>query len=103
MRLAISLRTDRRPSLQPMKAQRRKILGISAYWALASPGIEFSLDSLSIFHERKDDLRNVGIGPEHDWSSHAADALGLMAICYEAPGRAGTFNRTIEYAERGWR
>ena len=46
-------------------------------------------DALGFPCERKDDVRNVGLGPEHDWSSHAADALGLMAICYEAPGRAG--------------
>ena len=31
-----------------------------------------------------------------------AGSDGLMAICYEAPGRAGTFNRPIEYADRGW-
>jgi phage terminase large subunit len=24
--------------------------------------------------------RSVGLGPSHDWSSHAADAFGLMAI-----------------------
>ncbi len=59
-------------------------------------------DALGFYHERKDDVRNVGLGPEHDWSSHAADALGLMAICYEAPGRAGSFNRPIQYADRGW-
>jgi len=53
-------------------------------------------------HERKDDVRNVGLGPEHDWSSHAADALGLMAICYEAPGRTAGFNRPIRYADGGW-
>jgi phage terminase large subunit len=37
-----------------------------------------------------------------DWSSHAADALGLTAIRYEEPGRAGNFNRTIRYREQGW-
>ena len=35
--------------------------------------------------------------------SHAADALGLMAICYEEPGRAAGFNRAIRYREQGWR
>jgi phage terminase large subunit len=59
-------------------------------------------DAIGFYHERKDDIRNAGLGPEHDWSSHAADALGLMAICYEAPGRAGAFNRAIRYADRGW-
>src|SRR5207245_4111716 len=46
-------------------------------------------DALGYYHERKDEDRNVGLGPEHDWSSHAADSFGLMAICYEAP----EFNR----------
>lgn len=63
---------------------------------------EAGRDALGFYHERKDDVRNVGLGPEHDWSSHAADALGLMAICYEAPGRAASFNRPIKYADRGW-
>src|SRR6201999_39319 len=60
-------------------------------------------DALGFYHERKDDVRNVGLGPEHDWSSHVADVLGLRAICYEVPGRAGSFNRPIQYADRGWR
>jgi phage terminase large subunit len=59
-------------------------------------------DALGFYHERKDDTRGVGLGPEHDWSSHAADALGLMAICWEQPGRAAAFNRPIRYAEQGW-
>jgi len=63
---------------------------------------EAGRDALGFYHERKDDVRNVGLGPEHDWSSHAADALGLMAICYEAPGRARGFNRPIRYKEQGW-
>jgi hypothetical protein len=48
---------------------------------------EAGCEALGFYHERKDDARNIG--PEHDWSSHAADALGLMAICWERPGRAG--------------
>jgi len=59
-------------------------------------------DALGFYHERKDEARGVGLGPEHDWSSHAADALGLMAICYEQPDRAAAFNRPIRYAEQGW-
>lgn len=59
-------------------------------------------ESLGFYHERKDETRNIGLGPEHDWSSHAADALGLMAICYEQPGRVAAFNRPIRYAELGW-
>lgn len=63
---------------------------------------EAGREALGFYHERKDDARNIGLGPEHDWSSHAADALGLMAICFELPGRAGAFNRPIKYAEQGW-
>ena len=63
---------------------------------------EAGREALGFYHERKDETRNIGLGPEHDWSSHAADALGLMAICYEQPGRAAAFNRPIRYAEGGW-
>jgi len=42
-------------------------------------------DALGYYHEKRDEQRNTGLGPEHDWSSHAADAFGLMAIHYEAP------------------
>ncbi len=42
--------------------------------------------ALGHYHEkRSEDERNVGLGPEHDWSSHGADAFGLMCIDYEEP------------------
>ena len=63
---------------------------------------EAGRDALGYYHEKRDDQRNVGMGPEHDWSSHAADAFGLMAIAYEEPARAPNFNRRIEYAKGGW-
>lgn len=47
------------------------------------PKVEAGLDALRWYHEKKDEVRNVGLGPEHDWSSHAADAFGLMAVAYE--------------------
>jgi phage terminase large subunit len=46
---------------------------------------EAGRDALGYYHERKDEARNVGLGPEHDWSSHAADGFGLMAVHYEVP------------------
>jgi phage terminase large subunit len=58
---------------------------------------EAGRDALGYYHERRDDERNVGLGPEHDWSSHAADAFGLMAICYEEPSRKQGFSRNIVY------
>lgn len=42
-------------------------------------------DALGFYHERKDEKRGVGLGPEHDWSSNGADAFGLMAVDYEEP------------------
>lgn len=60
-------------------------------------------DALGFYHERKDEARNVGLGPEHDWSSHGADSFGLMACAYEEPARSANFNRPLKYAEKGWR
>jgi len=37
-------------------------------------------DALGWYHEKRDELRSIGLGPNHDWSSHAADAFGLMAV-----------------------
>lgn len=44
---------------------------------------EAGREALGYYHEKKDETRNVGLGPNHDWSSHSADAFGLMAIKYE--------------------
>lgn len=41
--------------------------------------------ALGWYHEKRDEDRNVGLGPDHDWSSHYADAFGLMAIDYKEP------------------
>jgi phage terminase large subunit len=47
---------------------------------------EAGRDAIGWYHEKKDEERNVGLGPEHDWSSHGADAFGLMCVAYEEPG-----------------
>jgi phage terminase large subunit len=41
------------------------------------------LDALGWYHEKRDPERGIGLGPEHDWSSHGADAYGLMAVAVE--------------------
>ncbi len=44
------------------------------------------LEALGWYHEKKsEDDREIGLGPNHDWSSHCADAFGMMAIAYEMP------------------
>jgi phage terminase large subunit len=37
-------------------------------------------DALGHYHEKRDDVRSIGLGPEHDWSSHGADAFGLACV-----------------------
>jgi phage terminase large subunit len=49
---------------------------------------ESGREALGWYHEKKDEDRDIGLGPEHDWSSNGADAFGLMAIAYEAPRAA---------------
>jgi len=41
---------------------------------------EGGIEALGWYHERRDASRTIGLGPDHDWSSHAADAFGLLAI-----------------------
>lgn len=42
-------------------------------------------DALGWYHAKKDEARDIDLGPEHDWSSHAADSGGIMALCYKPP------------------
>ena len=51
------------------------------------------------YHEKKDEERGVGLGPEHDWSSHGADAFGLMCVAYKPP--TGTTMPAVKYSNKG--
>lgn len=44
------------------------------------PSTQAGVEALGWYHEKRDEARGVGLGPEHDWSSHGADAFGLMAV-----------------------
>lgn len=46
---------------------------------------ETGLKALAAYREKWDDQRQVGLGPLHDWSSHCADAFGLMCVAYKEP------------------
>jgi phage terminase large subunit len=46
---------------------------------------EAGRDALGWYHEKRDDKRGIGLGPNHDWASHASDAFGLMAVAYREP------------------
>lgn len=54
-------------------------------------------DALGWYHEKRDEQRDIGLGPEHDWSSHGADSFGLMCIAYQPPG--GSIQK-IQYPNR---
>jgi phage terminase large subunit len=41
------------------------------------------LEALGWYHEKKDEKRGIGLGPDHDWASHCADAWGLMCVSAE--------------------
>ena len=53
--------------------------------------------ALGWYHEKKDEARNIGLGPNHDWASHGADAFGLMAVVYEPPQKV----QKIIYSNKG--
>lgn len=55
-----------------------------AMWFDNNPNIEGGLAALGWYHEKRDAARNIGLGPDHDWSSHGSDAGGLMACVYES-------------------
>lgn len=41
---------------------------------------EGGLEAIAWYHEKRDEERGIGLGPDHDWSSHGADAFGLIAV-----------------------
>lgn len=41
---------------------------------------EGGIEAIAWYHEKIDEERGIGLGPAHDWSSHGADAFGLIAV-----------------------
>lgn len=57
--------------------------------------VEAGLTALGWYHEKKsDDDRDIGLGPNHDWSSHAADSFGMGAVVYEPPTSSQNYTNT---------
>lgn len=46
---------------------------------------EPGVSALIAYHEKRDEKRGVGLGPNHDWASHGADAFGLLCVAYQEP------------------
>ncbi len=89
------------PGAAVMRIEALRRLGPKLWFH--EPTTEPGLDAIGWYHEkRSSDDRDIGLGPEHDWSSHAADALGLMAVCYIEPGRQADFGRKIAYPSMGY-
>lgn len=63
---------------------------------------EAGREALGWYHEKKDEKRGIGLGPNHDWSSHGADAFGLMCVAYEAPTEARRAKRVGAGREGAW-
>lgn len=68
------------------------------------PGMWFNADTtlagreaLGWYHEKRDDKRDIGLGPSHDWASHGSDAFGLMAIVADAIGSQSKQAEPIKY------
>lgn len=55
------------------------------------------IEAIGWYHEKRDEKRTIGLGPDHDWSSHGSDAFGLAAVAYEPPQAA----RKITYSAKG--
>jgi phage terminase large subunit len=69
---------------------------LPACWFNAST-TEGGRAALGWYHEKTDPVRGIGLGPEHDWSSHASDAFGLMAVDH-ATAAAPRMNRPMVFA-----
>jgi phage terminase large subunit len=63
-----------------------------------APTTEPGLDALGWYHEKRDPARNVGMGPEHDWASHGADAFGLLAVVEEEEMRLDQWRGELDYS-----
>jgi phage terminase large subunit len=59
---------------------------------------EAGIDALGWYHEKRDEVRGVGLGPDHDWASHSADAFGAMCVAYEMPANRPA--QQIKYRNR---
>jgi phage terminase large subunit len=58
---------------------------------------EAGRDALGWYHEKRDDARGIGLGPDHDWSSHGADAFGLMAVDYTKQQGSQSVSKPLNY------
>jgi phage terminase large subunit len=85
-------------ALKRIEAARRLFPSIWFNAETCQPG----LDALGWYHEKRDENRSIGLGPDHDWSSHCADAFGLMAVAYEAPRQEKRARERVLVGQGNW-
>ena len=57
------------------------------------------LEAVGWYHEKIDEVRQVGLGPDHDWSSHGADSFGLMCIVSQEAFSRSAWSKDIDYSK----
>ena len=76
-------------AMSRVQAARRMFPSVWMHDEQPDPGdpgkvtVATGLEALGWYHEKWDDERDVGLGPEHDWASHGADSYGLMCVVAE--------------------
>ena len=69
-----------------------------------TPTCAAGLEAIGWYHEKKDEERGIGLGPDHDWSSHGADSFGLGAVCADRIfAEQGRQNIGVDEYGKGWR
>lgn len=78
---------------QRIEAVRRVFPQVHFNESTTEPG----RDALGWYHEKWDEKRGIGLGPNHDWASHGADAFGLMAVDYLSQQGSSGNNAPLKY------
>ena len=58
-------------------------------------------EALGWYHEKQDSHRLIGLGPNHDWSSHSADAFGAVAIYESLKPKGNSWGKPLRRNLRG--
>lgn len=91
-RVEVVKNQGRQAAMKRVEAGRRLF---PAIW-FNEPTTAHGRRALGWYHEKKNAL-GAGVGPEHDESSHGADAFGLMCIAHEEP----RVSKPIKYSNSG--
>lgn len=61
---------------------------------------EAGIKAIRAYHEKRDEKRNIGLGPDHDENSHSSDAFGLGALTYVEPAPFSGYEDDYQDYER---